>query len=125
MEKYKRIKVFITVKTYPVPSDKYIETVCTAGITENHKWVRICLPRYPEYDRQKDFLESVGSLTGDKGRDGVVFFKVELGERAGGDYLSAGHPVVRDLLGRCFSVVADGDMILRGRRNGTSLVFVG
>ena len=91
---------------------------------ENHKWVRICLPRYPEYDRQKDFLESVGSLTRDKNGDGVVFFKVELGERAGGDYLSARDHVVRDLLGRCFSVVTEGDMILRGRRNGTIYLAV-
>ena len=27
-----RAKVFITVKTYPQPSDKYGELVCTAGL---------------------------------------------------------------------------------------------
>jgi CheY-like chemotaxis protein len=86
---------------------------------DNHKWIRICLPRYPEYDRHKDFLEPVGSLSREKSGNSVVFFKVELGERAGGDYLSARDHVVHGLLGRCFSVVTEGDMILRGRRNGT------
>jgi len=30
---YADVRVLITVKTYPTPSAKYIETVCTAGIT--------------------------------------------------------------------------------------------
>ena len=34
-------KVLITVKTYPQPSDFYGEIVCTAGLLENGKWVRI------------------------------------------------------------------------------------
>ena len=34
-------KVLITVKTYPAISTKYGETVCTAGITEEGKWIRI------------------------------------------------------------------------------------
>ena len=34
-------KVLITVKTYPQPSQKYRETVCTAGITEAGEWVRL------------------------------------------------------------------------------------
>lgn len=34
-------KVLILVKTYPQPSIKYRETVCTAGITETGKWVRL------------------------------------------------------------------------------------
>ena len=35
------IKVLITVKTYPILSRKYEESVCTAGITEQDKWIRI------------------------------------------------------------------------------------
>lgn len=35
------MKVLITVKTYPAISTKYGETVCTAGITEAGKWIRI------------------------------------------------------------------------------------
>jgi len=34
-------KVFIVVKTAPNPSTKYRETVCTAGITEKGKWIRM------------------------------------------------------------------------------------
>ena len=34
-------RVFITVLTYPTPSHKYIETVCTAGITADGEWIRI------------------------------------------------------------------------------------
>ena len=37
----KKTRVFITVKTYPTLSAKYDELVCTAGITEEGKWVRI------------------------------------------------------------------------------------
>lgn len=34
-------KVLITVKTYPKPSSKYDELVCTAGLLNGDKWVRI------------------------------------------------------------------------------------
>ena len=38
---YQLTKVFITVMTYPHPSKKYQECVCTAGITEAGEWVRL------------------------------------------------------------------------------------
>jgi hypothetical protein len=34
-------KVLITVKTYPLPSNKYEELIITAGVLEDGKWVRI------------------------------------------------------------------------------------
>jgi hypothetical protein len=34
-------KILILVKTYPLPSTKSGETVCTAGITEDGEWIRI------------------------------------------------------------------------------------
>ncbi len=34
-------KVLVVVKTYPNPSMKHDETVCTAGITESGEWLRI------------------------------------------------------------------------------------
>lgn len=34
-------RVLITVMTYPYPSRKYQETVCTAGITSSGEWVRL------------------------------------------------------------------------------------
>lgn len=36
-----KLKVLITVKTYPIPSQKYDELVCTAGVTESGDFVRL------------------------------------------------------------------------------------
>ena len=36
-----KLKVLITVKTYPIPSEKYDELVCTAGVTESGDFVRL------------------------------------------------------------------------------------
>ncbi|MYB37591.1 MAG: hypothetical protein F4Y26_09450 [Gammaproteobacteria bacterium] len=36
-----RMRVLITVKTYPLPSQSYDELVCTAGVLEDGSWVRI------------------------------------------------------------------------------------
>lgn len=36
-----RLKVLITVKTHPIPSSKYDELVCTAGVTEAGDFVRL------------------------------------------------------------------------------------
>ena len=35
------LKVLITVKTYPIPSAKYDELVCTAGVTEGGDFIRL------------------------------------------------------------------------------------
>lgn len=36
-----RIRVLITVKTYPLPSEKYEELVCTAGLKEDGNFIRL------------------------------------------------------------------------------------
>lgn len=36
-----KLKVLITVKTYPIPSKKYDELVCTAGVTETGNFIRL------------------------------------------------------------------------------------
>lgn len=36
-----KLRVLILVMTYPHPSRKYTELVCTAGATEDRKWVRL------------------------------------------------------------------------------------
>jgi hypothetical protein len=38
---YEEFNVFITVMTYPHPSQKHVEVVCTAGVTEEGQWVRL------------------------------------------------------------------------------------
>ena len=40
-QEFEPTKVLITVKTYPHPSKRYKELVCTAGITEAGEWVRL------------------------------------------------------------------------------------
>lgn len=36
-----RKRILITVRTYPVPAKKGIEVSCTAGITDDGKWIRL------------------------------------------------------------------------------------
>ena len=36
-----KLKVLITVKTYPIPTQKYDELVCTAGVTEIGEFIRL------------------------------------------------------------------------------------
>jgi hypothetical protein len=48
-----KARVLVTVKTYPLPSSKYEELVCTAGILEDGKWIRI----YPIPFRSMSFTE--------------------------------------------------------------------
>lgn len=35
------LRVLITVKTYPIPSKSHDELVCTAGVTEDGRWIRL------------------------------------------------------------------------------------
>jgi hypothetical protein len=36
-----KARILITVKTYPQPSHSYMELVCTAGLLDGEKWIRI------------------------------------------------------------------------------------
>lgn len=48
---WERVKVLITVKTYPIPSAKYDELVCTAGVREDGSFIRL----YPINFRDLDY----------------------------------------------------------------------
>ena len=48
-------KVLITARTYPTPSRKSIEVSCTAGITDEGKWIRLFPIPYRSLDRDKRF----------------------------------------------------------------------
>ncbi len=50
-----RTKVLVTVMTYPHPSETYQELVCTAGITEDGKWVRLYPIDYRYQTRERQF----------------------------------------------------------------------
>jgi hypothetical protein len=53
--KAERAKILITVKTYPLLSSKHIETVCTAGLLEEGKWIRIYPVPFRVLDKTKQF----------------------------------------------------------------------
>lgn len=48
------LKILITVKTYPIPSTKYDELVCTAGVTEEGEFIRLYPINFRDlpYDQQ-------------------------------------------------------------------------
>lgn len=69
---YVSTKILILVKTYPNPSQKYEETVCTAGITEDGNWIRLYPLNFRRARRDQQFKKyqwvSVGLAP--KGADG-------------------------------------------------------
>jgi hypothetical protein len=48
-------RALITVRTYPVPSEKSIEASCTAGVTDNGEWIRLFPVPYRLMDHEKRF----------------------------------------------------------------------
>jgi hypothetical protein len=56
-ERWIRKKVLITARTYPVPSRKSIEVSCTAGITDDGKWIRLFPVPYRFLDKDKRFTK--------------------------------------------------------------------
>jgi len=49
-------KILVTVKAYPNPSKKYVETICVAGIDlESGKWVRVYPIPFRDLDEGKKF----------------------------------------------------------------------
>ena len=67
-----KLRVLITVKTYPIPSSKYDELVCTAGVKETGDFVRLYpinfrdLPFSKQY-RKYQWIEIIASKH--EGRD--------------------------------------------------------
>ena len=41
MPQYERKRILITIRTYPTPAQQGIEVSCTAGMTEDGKWIRL------------------------------------------------------------------------------------
>ena len=50
-----RKKILITVKTYPVLSNKYQELVCTAGLLEDGSWIRMYPVPFRKMDVEKQY----------------------------------------------------------------------
>jgi len=53
---YETRRVLVTVKAYPTPSKKYVETVCVAGIDiEKYEWIRLYPIRFRDLEENKKF----------------------------------------------------------------------
>lgn len=50
-----RTKILVTVKTYPLLSSTHTETVCTAGLREGGRWVRIYPVPYRYLNKEQRF----------------------------------------------------------------------
>jgi hypothetical protein len=48
-------RVLITVRTYPVPATKGVEVSCTAGVTDDGKWIRLFPLPYRLLEDEKKF----------------------------------------------------------------------
>jgi len=54
-DEFERTRVLITVMTYPHPSVKHDELICTAGVTDNSEWVRLYPIDYRYRPRNQQF----------------------------------------------------------------------
>src|SRR3990172_8108103 len=52
---WEKTKVLITVKTYPIPSAKYDELVCTAGLLESGDFIRLYPINFRELPQNQQF----------------------------------------------------------------------
>lgn len=50
-----KLKLLITIKTYPIPSSKYDELVCTAGVTETGDFIRLYPVNFRELEYAKKY----------------------------------------------------------------------
>src|SRR5256885_907345 len=50
-------RVLVVVRTYPTPAQKGIEVSCTAGITDDGKWIRLFPVPYRLLDEDKRFTK--------------------------------------------------------------------
>src|SRR5687768_7870956 len=51
----RELRILITVKTYPIPSAKYDELSCTAGVTEQGEFIRLYPINYRDLPWDKQF----------------------------------------------------------------------
>ncbi len=56
-ERWSKKKILITARTYPVPAKKAIEVSCTAGITDDGRWIRLFPIPYRFLDQDRRFTK--------------------------------------------------------------------
>lgn len=55
MDGWEKKRILMVVKTYPTPSEKYHETVCTAGVTDSGEWIRLYPIQFRYLERARQF----------------------------------------------------------------------
>jgi hypothetical protein len=73
-----RLRVLITVTTYPLPSRSYDELVCTAGILETGEWIRI-------YPVPLEFMRGM-KIKGSMRRFKYTWIELDLNRRVKDDF---------------------------------------
>ena len=89
-------KVLITVKTYPLPSNKYEEIIGTAGVLESGRWIRIypiscqSLPEkngFTKYEWiQLDLVRNIGDFRPESYRPKSYDSKIQIFNNLGTDH---------------------------------------
>jgi len=87
--------VLISVKTYPLPSNKYNELVCTAGFLPDGKWIRLypiafrALPYDSQYEKYRwitlDLTRNHKDFRPESFRPAKSIDEIKIGERIGTD----------------------------------------
>jgi hypothetical protein len=96
--------------------------------SDSRRAVRIELPRYPDYDGEKDLLGPSRMLRSnaakrsnlrDEERAAVHFVRCDLGDYANSDFLEPVDPQCKEFMGRIHAVLTEEDVVIRGRQQGT------
>jgi hypothetical protein len=73
-----QLKILITIKTYPIPSSKYDELVCTAGVTETGDFIRLYPVNFRELEYGKKYHNGLICLTNPTAPQQGTAFKMSL-----------------------------------------------
>jgi hypothetical protein len=77
-----KLKVWITVRTYPIPSRKYDGLVCTAGVTETGDFVRLYPINFRDLPFSQQYKKSNGSRSSRRNTEVATFAKRVTGQTA-------------------------------------------
>ena len=96
MQSNVKLKILVLVKTAPIPSRKYAEIVCTAGIREDGTWVRIFPIKFRQLPKEHQFkkyqwIECYGYKPDNDNRPESHHLHMELGLQCIGEPLDTKH----------------------------------
>jgi hypothetical protein len=108
-----------------------IDRLGGVGVTDRddyRRWSRLRLPRYPEFDGEKDFRgparrsrstsEGKGPIAGED-TPAVHFVRCDLGEIGPRDYLAAGDGTARGFFNEVSAILSEEESVFRGPGHGS------